>query len=179
MVSLFSSFGLGDLGVQAAGGQIVAMAECEHDRCELLRHNFPDALIVEGDLRETKDEVVRRVRETLGNEELFLVVATPPCQGHSSNGKGRINKAVREGKREERDPRNELVLPVLDVIRHLRPLYVVIENVVGMRTTYIPYRGKPRLILDVIAEELGSDYVGKPKRSTSQLGVCLRIASDS
>ncbi len=160
VVSLFTSFGLGDLGVQAAGGEILAMAELKANRCEFLRRNHPDASIVEGDLRQTKDEVVRRVRETLGDDELFLVVATPPCQGNSSNGKGRINKAVREGKRDERDPRNELILPALDVIKQLRPLYVVIENTGGMDKTTIPYKGRLELIPNVIEEELGSDYVG-------------------
>lgn len=163
VVSLFSSFGIGDLGVQAAGGRIIAVAELEAVRCEFLRRNHADAIVIEGDLCETKEEVVRRVREALGDEELFLVVATPPCQGMSSNGKARRNKAVREGKRAERDLRNELVLPALDVIQRLRPRYVVFENVVAMRTTCIPYGGKQRLILDVIAEQLGSEYVGKDK----------------
>jgi DNA (cytosine-5)-methyltransferase 1 len=160
VVSLFTSYGLGDLGVREAGGDILAMAELDARRCEFLRRNHPDALIVEGDLKQTKDDVVRRVRETLGDEELFLVVATPPCQGNSSNGKGRINKAVREGKRSERDLRNELILPALDVIKRLRPLYVVIENTRGMDKTNIPFKGRLRLIPDVIREELGSDYVG-------------------
>ncbi len=161
VVSLFSSFGLGDLGVRAAGGRILAMAEMEESRCEFLRRNYPDAQIVQGDIWETKDEVVRRVRETLGDEELFLVVATPPCQGMSPNGMGSLNKSKREGKRAEIEARNELILPGLDVIKQLRPLYVFFENVVEMRTTRILYKGKQRFVLDVIAKELGFEYVGK------------------
>lgn len=46
VVSLFTSFGLGDLGIQAAGGEILAMAELKANRCEFLRRNHPDALIV-------------------------------------------------------------------------------------------------------------------------------------
>ena len=89
------------------------------------------------------------------------MVVTPPCQGMSSNGKGSLNKSKREGKRAEIEARNELILPSLDVIKQLRPLYVFFENVVEMRTTRILYRGKQRFILDVIAEELGLEYVGK------------------
>lgn len=161
VVSLFSSFGLGDLGIQAAGGRIVAMAERDPRRCVFLRRNYPEAQIVVGDIWETKDEVIRRVRESLDGEELILLVATPPCQGMSSNGKGCLNNSVRKGKRPEREARNELILPTLLVIKRLRPRYVVFENVVEMRTTRIPYKGKQRPILDVIAEELGSEYVGK------------------
>jgi len=158
-VSLFSSFGLGDLGVRAAGGRILAMAEMEEGRCEFLRRNYPDARIVQGDLWETKDEVVRLVRESLGGEDLFLLVATPPCQGNSTLGKGRKNKSAHEGKPNEHDRMNQAVLPGLDVIKQLRPLYVVIENTRGMNKTAIPYDGRMVLIPDLIKEVLGSEYV--------------------
>ena len=159
VVSLFSSFGLGDLGVRAAGGRILVMAECEPRRCEFLRRNYPDVQIVEGDIWETKDEVIRRVRESLDGEELFLGVVTPPCQGNSTLGKGRRNKAVHDGKRDELDRRNTAVLPGLEVIKQLRPLYVVIENTRGMNKTIIPFDGRMLLIPDVIQEVLGSEYV--------------------
>ena len=161
VVSLFSSFGLGDLGVRAACGRILAMAEMDDGRCEFLRRNYPDAQIVQGDIWETKDEVVRLVRESLGGEELFLVVATPPCQSMSSNGKGSLNKVKDKERRAEIEARNLLVVPSLDVIKQLPPRYVVFENVVEMRTTRILHKGKQRFILDVIAEELGFEYVGK------------------
>jgi len=161
VVSLFTSYGLGDLGVRKAGGDILAMAELDARRCGFLHRNYPGTSVVEGDLWKTEDEVVREVRRKLRGEALFLVIATPPCQGMSSNGKGRINKAVREGRRSARDPRNELILPALAVIRELRPLWVVFENAGAMRRTEIPYKGRSRPILEVIEEELGPDYAGE------------------
>jgi len=158
---LFTSFGLGDLGIREAGGDCLVMAEYHARRCSFLRRNYPGAAVIEGDIRCTKDGIVEEARRRLAGDELFLLVATPPCQGMSSNGKGRINRAVREGKRPARDPRNELVLPALDVIERLRPRWVVFENAVGMRATEIPYRGRRQPILKVIEERLGAEYSGK------------------
>ena len=161
VLSLFTSYGLGDIGIREAGGDCLVMAEYHARRCSFLRRNYPDTAVIEGDIRCTKDGIVEEARRRLAGEELFLLVATPPCQGISSNGKGRINRAVRDGKRPARDPRNELVLPALDVIERLRPRWVVFENVVGMRATEIPYRGRWRPILEVIEERLGPEYSGK------------------
>src|SRR3989304_1733516 len=113
VLSLFTSFGLGDLGIREAGGDCLVMAEYHARRCSFLRRNYPGAAVIEGDIRCTKDGIVEEPRRRLAGDELFLLVATPPCQGMSSNGKGRINRAVREGKRPARDPRNALVLPAL------------------------------------------------------------------
>jgi DNA (cytosine-5)-methyltransferase 1 len=160
VLSLFTSFGLGDLGVRRAGGRHLLMAEMDPIRCACLRRNYPDTAVVEGDIRRTKDSIIEEARRRLAGDELFLLVATPPCQGMSSNGKGRINRAVRDGKRPARDPRNELVLPALNVIERLRPRWVVFENAVGMRSTEIPYHGRRRPILDVIEERLGPEFLG-------------------
>ncbi len=160
VLSLFTSFGLGDLGVRRAGGRHLLMAEMDPIRCACLRRNYSNTTVIEGDIRRTKEMIVEEARRRLAGDELFLLVATPPCQGMSSNGKGRINRAVREGKRPARDPRNELVLPALEVIERLRPCWVVFENAVGMRATEIPYRDRWRPILEVIEEELRPEFLG-------------------
>jgi len=157
---LFTSFGLGDLGIREAGGDCLVMAEYDAQRCSFLRRNYPGTAVVEGDIRCTKDGIVEEARRRLAGDELFLLVATPPCQGMSSNGRGRINRAVLDGKRPARDPRNELVLPALDVIERLMPRWVVFENAVGMRSTEIPYDGRRRPILEVIEERLGPEFLG-------------------
>ena len=64
------------------------------------------------------DEVRRRIRP---NRRPWLLIMSPPCQGMSSNGKGRIGVGVERGTRPEVDPRNRLLLPALDIVEALQP----------------------------------------------------------
>jgi len=75
----------------------------------------------------TKQSVVNRiiteVSDKIGSSLDFLI-ATPPCQGMSVAGAGlRINA---------NDPRNTLIISVLDIISKLKPKYFLIENVPTM-----------------------------------------------
>lgn len=162
-ISLFSSYGLGDLGLRAAGAEIVLMAELLEDRCEHLRRNFPDAEVVSGDLMERWALVADRAEEILRGEPPYLLVATPPCQGMSTNGAGKIARAVERGERPKLDPRNRLIMPALEIAKRLRPKWVVFENVVQMRNTVITPATpdddatvgvETRAITDIIRDEL-------------------------
>ncbi len=148
-VSLFSSYGLGDLGLRAAGADIVLMAELLETRCGFLKRNFPEADIVCKDLKAGWESVADRATQLLGGEPLHLLVATPPCQGMSTNGAGKLADAVRRGMRPKEDPRNRLIIPALEIAKRLRPRWIVFENVVQMENTVIRHRG-PRRILDIV-----------------------------
>lgn len=131
------------------------MAELLEGRCKYLKRNFPEAEIVETDL--TVDErstgwltVVSRAEEALGGKSPHLLVATPPCQGMSTNGAGKIARAVERGDRPKLDPRNRLVLSALEIAERLRPKWVVLENVVPMRNTVIEYGGAAMNILRIV-----------------------------
>jgi DNA (cytosine-5)-methyltransferase 1 len=158
-ISLFTSYGLGDLGLRAAGAEIVLMAELLPRRCAYLRRNFPKARVEETDLSDPARlrEVLDAAERLLGGEPPFLLVATPPCQGMSTNGAGKIARAVEAGRREKLDPRNRLVLAALESAKRLRPTWILFENVVQMRNTVIEYSGVPRRILDVVEGELAPE----------------------
>lgn len=161
-VSLFSSAGLGELGLRSNGIKIIAASEIREDRAMLYEHNFPDARMFRGDIWHTKRAVVEFAKKSLGGEELFLVYATPPCQGMSTNGVGKLNAEARVGNRSGYDERNRLVIPAMDVICKLRPKWVLFENVSGMQNTVIDVNGRGRIvgIVDYIRKRLGHDYVG-------------------
>lgn len=158
-VSLFSSYGLGDLGLRAAGADIVLMAELLEGRCGHLKRNFPEADIACGDLADW-EAVADRATRLLGGEPPYLLVATPPCQGMSTNGAGKLARAVERGDRPEFDPRNRLIIPALEVAKRLRPRWVVFENVVQMKNTVIttapPTGGEieTREITSIIKDEM-------------------------
>ena len=156
---MFTSYGLGDLGLRAAGAEIVLMAELLPRRCVHLRRNFPKARVEEADLSDPARlrEVLDSAERLLGGEPPFLLVATPPCQGMSTNGAGKIARAVEAGRRDKLDPRNRLVSAALEAAKRLHPAWVVLENVVQMRNTVIEHEGRVRRILDIVEDELTSE----------------------
>lgn len=154
-VSLFSSGGIGDLAVHASGIRTLVANELLEDRARIYEKNFPDALMLVGDISELKETIVSEARRLLGNAELDFVFATPPCQGMSKNGRGKLLQGIRAGLKPELDVRNQLMLPTLDIICALRPRVVVIENVPEMENTIIrTVDGRYIQILDLIEETL-------------------------
>ncbi len=162
-VSLFTCAGIGDLGFRKAGVNFIAMNELEPDRSALAKLNFPEARHFSCDVYDVADDICQHVSQALrsDSQELFLVSCTAPCQGMSSGGMGSLLNRIRAGLRAPLDPRNRLILPALKIISELQPLFVVFENVAGMRNTIIEDdAGEMRPILDVIARTLGPRYVG-------------------
>ena len=161
-VSLFSGAGIGDVGWRAAGLEMLALCEIEHDRAGLAARNFPEARLFAADVREVREELAALVREHLKDDELFLISCTAPCQGMSKNGQGTLLRNAREGRRPSLDPRNRLILPALEIIRDLRPRWAVFENVPEMRNTVIEDAdGQMRPILDVVHGALAPEYAGE------------------
>lgn len=160
-VCLFSSAGIGELGVERAGINIKLANEIVPLRAACYRHNFKHGEMLEGDINEVKDRFVSRARELLKDDELFLVYATPPCQGMSSNGMGRLKWEISQGRRLEEDERNRLIMPALEIIKQLRPKWVLFENVPGMRHTEIRVKDNHfENIISYVERELGDDYLG-------------------
>jgi DNA (cytosine-5)-methyltransferase 1 len=164
-VSLFSCGGIGDLGFRAGGATFVAMNEIEPDRAALAQLNFQEAGHFAEDIHHATEKICLAVEKRIATDgqELFLVSCTAPCQGMSSGGMGSLLSNIRSGKRPKLDPRNRLILPALRIIRRTRPLWVVFENVVGMKNTVIEdEKGDLRRILDLIQDTLEPEYVGAP-----------------
>lgn len=158
--SLFSSAGIGELGIEAAGLDIVLANELLPARAALYRANFAHEML-EGDISEKKNEFIERTRTQLGAEELFLLYATPPCQGMSSNGMGKLKSEVASGRRNHEDQRNRLVIPAIDIAVALRPRWLLLENVPGMEATEIRTDDdRSENIISYVRRRLGRDYVG-------------------
>ena len=161
VLSLFSSAGIGELGVKAAGFDIVVSNELLVDRCALYAENYPDTEIIQGDIWDCQQKIVTRWEELVG-ESPFLVYATPPCQGMSSNGTGKLLAEIRSGRRGKEDPRNRLIIPTIQIIKRLRPLWVLLENVPTMEHTIIRTPENTfENIITYIAKELSPEYVGR------------------
>jgi DNA (cytosine-5)-methyltransferase 1 len=49
-VSLFASGGIGDLALRANGIDVLVANELLPDRCEVLKYNYPETQVLEGDI---------------------------------------------------------------------------------------------------------------------------------
>lgn len=160
-VSLFSSAGIGDLGLLANGFDVIASSELIKQRHDLYRTNFPSARCFTGDIRKHKTDLIEHVQRRLDGKELFLMLATPPCQGMSTNGAGKLLSEIRAGNRPPMDERNRLIIPTMEVVAALQPKWLVLENVPGMRQAVILDRAEePINLLDFVRREVGPGYVG-------------------
>ncbi|MCM1190461.1 MAG: DNA cytosine methyltransferase [bacterium] len=161
-ISLFSSSGIGDLGLKANGINTVIACELLEERMNLFHNNYPDTKCFQGDIWTLKDEIVDYYKNTY-TEAPFLILATPPCQGMSSNGMGKMLSNYRKGIRPEMDERNRLIIPAVEIILSLRPEWVIFENVVNMTNTLI-YDENDELIniLDYVKRKLKDIYYGEP-----------------
>ena len=161
VLSLFSSAGIGELGVEAAGLEILVSNELEPIRSKLYHENYPGVECICGDIWEKQSEIISAWRN-VSDAEPFLIYATPPCQGMSSNGAGKLLREIREGRRVKDDPRNRLIIPTMAIVKELRPHWLLLENVPTMdQTVILDEAGSYINIIDYVRRELGPEYVGR------------------
>jgi len=160
-VSLFSGGGIGDLALRASSVQVLVASELLADRAAVFRANYPDTVMIEGDILQTKDQIIREAISRLAGKALDVLFATPPCQGMSKNGRGKLLNGIRSGVKPKLDERNRLALDAIEVAKALRPRLVVFENVPEMQNSLVEYRGAVRELLGLMSELLGSEYEGR------------------
>src|SRR5262245_1190725 len=110
-IDLFAGAGGLSLGLQAAGWELVAAVERDHDACETYRANVGDH-VVEASIEDV---------DAADLPDCDLIAGGPPCQGFSY-----------AGKRDPNDPRNRLWREFFRIVEGKQPAWVLIENVRGM-----------------------------------------------
>jgi len=155
-ISTFSGGGIGDAGIEW-GCKVPVISACElvPDRAGLIRHNYPDTHVFQGDIWELKQDIIKHAQSKLKDKSPWLFVMSPPCQGMSSNGVGRIRASMAVGKRPKEDERNRLVLPGVEIVEQLKPSWFLLENVRRMENTIITNeKGELENILDMLGRRL-------------------------
>jgi len=138
-ISLFSGMGGDSLGLVRAGYDLVAY--CEKESAFRTTHdlNFKNCVslgeTVGGDITKIHDE------EFLAYQgKVDMIFAGFPCQGHSKGGK-----------KDAKDPRNQLFFQFSRAVELIQPKYFIGENVKGILSSKTP--DGTRLFIDVIQEE--------------------------
>jgi DNA (cytosine-5)-methyltransferase 1 len=160
-VSLFTGGGIGDLALRGAGVEVLVANELLADRAAVYKANYPETEMIVGSIVDRSDEVVEAARRLLAGRELDVLFATPPCQGMSKNGRGKLLSGIRAGLKPSFDPRNRLALEAVKVALALRPKIVLFENVPEMEYALIEdEQGQPVDLLEVISGLLAPEYRG-------------------
>lgn len=162
-ISLFSCGGIGDLALHHVGFDILVANERLEDRAEVFKFNHPKTKMIVGDIWKKKQTIISETNHRLGGKKLDVVFATPPCQGMSKNGRGKLLNAIRKGLRDKIDSRNLLVIPMIEVVLSTGADTLIMENVPEMKDTYIPHpdRGDDIIgIFDFASQSLGKEFSG-------------------
>ena len=161
-ISLFCSSGIADLAIHKHGVKTLVANELLNDRASLYWRNFPGTLMIQGDVWKNIEKIVNETKRRLNGQQLDIVFATPPCQGMSKNGKGKLLNLIRDNLRPKIDPRNRLVIPTIEIVKKLQPTTLIMENVPEMKNTVIDdENGNYINIVGYIKDSLGKEYLGK------------------
>jgi DNA (cytosine-5)-methyltransferase 1 len=120
VVEVFAGGGGMGAGFAAAGYRITLAIDMDRHAAQTYRANHPGTIVLEADATEVTQEMIKRLAP--GALAPTVIVAGPPCQGYSA-----------AGARDPGDIKNMLYREVARLARSLRPRFVVIENVPGMR----------------------------------------------
>ncbi|MFT4469386.1 DNA cytosine methyltransferase [Arthrobacter sulfonylureivorans] len=166
-VDLFSGCGGLSLGMERAGGELVAAVEKSDMAARTFFHNYvgdaADARVWQQYLqlslrRQFEGKVlVSELANVLADDglmgkfsdqDLDAVVGGPPCQGFSL-----------AGRRLKDDLRNRLAWEYLVFVERTKPKAVVIENVVGMSQSFVKGEESSFSQLQAALTKIGSGYV--------------------
>lgn len=120
VISTFAGTGGSSLGYHWAGFRELLAVDFDAHAVACFKLNFPDVPVWH---RSVTDVTGREILDFCGLKwgELDVFDGSPPCQGFST-----------AGKRDVRDPRNDLFMQYCRLIHELGPKVFVMENVSGM-----------------------------------------------
>lgn len=145
VLSLFANVGVAETYLKDIGVNVLVANEINESRAAFYKHLYPETHMIIGDI--TQKNIKNLIIEKSIENEIDIVMATPPCQGMSI-----------AGKMDEYDERNQLISYAIDIIKELKPKYVFLENVPQLLTTKIKVDQNIMLIPEYLKLNLGNDY---------------------
>lgn len=145
ILSLFANIGVAEAYLHEMGFNVVVANELIAKRADLYKSIYPHTNMICGDI--TNQEIYKLIIDNAKQNNVEIIMATPPCQGMST-----------AGKQKKLDARNDLFFYAIDAIHDIQPKYFFIENVPGFLNTSVIYNESEILIPEVIKTELGNEY---------------------
>lgn len=160
-IDLFSGCGGLTLGLKQAGFRVMGAVEIDSLAAETYRKNHREVKVWDKDIRKiTSGEILRTLGIKKG--DLDLLAGCPPCQGFSS-------MRTKNGNKQVRDERNNLVFDFLRLVKKLRPKTVMMENVPAL------VKNRRMIIFKKALEKAGYEFNGTPLiLNTADFGVPQR-----
>lgn len=126
-IDLFSGCGGLTTGLRKAGFETKVAIEVNKDAIITFNLNHKKTKVIEKDIRNVSIEEISKL---LDGKALHLLAGCPPCQGFST-------VRTRNKNRSKRDDRNNLIMEYLRLVKELRPLTIMMENVPGLVNYYL------------------------------------------
>ena len=121
MIDLFSGCGGVTAGFKAAGFRVLAAVEFDPVTAETYRLNHPEVVLYVEDIRSVSPEEMQKQCE-LRSGQLTVLSVCAPCQPFS-----------RQNRYRSADERALLVLETVRFVETLRPMFLFVENVPGLK----------------------------------------------
>lgn len=125
-IDLFSGAGGLSCGLTMAGFTPIGSVEIMPEAVDTYKYNFVEQKgfnenVQTRDIREAS--VKQELYDSVADKHVHLIVGGFPCQGFSMAGHRVVT-----------DPRNSLYLEMLEIVKRIKPDFVVMENVEGLRS---------------------------------------------
>lgn len=137
ILDLFCGCGGFGLGAHLAGFKSVLAVDIDETLSSSYSLNFPNANLKNYDLAKVKSE---QLLKDSTSENVTGIIGGPPCQGFSMMGR-----------REESDPRNELIGHFFRHVMAIKPKFFIMENVPGLLAGHM--QGKLEKQLEMVSKE--------------------------
>lgn len=145
ILSLFANIGVAETYLDEIGFNVVVANEIDKKRAELYQYLYPDTYMICGDI--TEEKIQSDIIKASIDNNVDIIIATPPCQGMSTAGK-KLND----------DLRNNLIVYAINIIEKIMPKYVMLENVPSQLITKINVDAKKILIPEYLKKKLSRFY---------------------
>lgn len=126
-IDLFAGCGGLTQGMHEAGFTTKIAVELEANATRAYKLNHPETIVLEKDIRQV---TASEIKSHLNGQVIHLLAGCPPCQGFSTVRKHNKKKSIR-------DNRNSLVAEYFRIVKELKPLTIMMENVPGLKDYYL------------------------------------------
>ena len=149
-ISLFSGVGIDEFYLKENGIDIILANEIIESRAEAYKQLHANQNVICDDI--CKDEVKNFISNFAIENNVDLIIATPPCQGLSWAGANKNIKALLA------DKRNFLVLNAVEIIEKVLPNYILIENVPRFAEMLFPYNDELITLEKLLNNKFSNEY---------------------